>query len=221
MSSLLAEITDYRPKPAQAELGVVVSVLVFAKDPISRAGVTGQLRAELGITVLEAGDGRHPDLGIVVVDGVDNEVLRLIRTIRRNGLSRILVIAAVIDHAVVTALSEAGANGLVARSGADRRRLAAAIRHVHRGNLLFPVVDAGPSEEPAETCVGGDDTLALSDRGRDVLRLLADGYDTGEIARRLAYSEPTIKNVIQRLFEQLKARNRPHAVAVALRAGLI
>ncbi len=34
-----------------------------------------------------------------------------------------------------------------------------------------------------------------------MLRLLAEGCDTGEIARTLAYSEPTIKNVIQRLFE--------------------
>jgi DNA-binding NarL/FixJ family response regulator len=55
----------------------------------------------------------------------------------------------------------------------------------------------------------------------EVLRLLAEGCDTAEIARRLAYSEPTIKNVIQRLFEHLRARNRPHAVAVALRAGII
>jgi DNA-binding CsgD family transcriptional regulator len=54
-----------------------------------------------------------------------------------------------------------------------------------------------------------------------VLRLLADGCDTAEIAQRLAYSEPTIKNVIQRLFERLKVRNRPHAVAVALRTGII
>ncbi|HEX3427050.1 MAG TPA: helix-turn-helix transcriptional regulator, partial [Acidimicrobiales bacterium] len=61
----------------------------------------------------------------------------------------------------------------------------------------------------------------VSDRDREVLRLLADGCDTSEIARALAYSEPTIKNAIQRLFDQLKARNRPHAVALALRSGII
>ena len=61
----------------------------------------------------------------------------------------------------------------------------------------------------------------LSSRDIDVLRLLSEGCDTADIAQRLAYSEPTIKNVIQRLFDQLKVRNRPHAVAVAMRAGII
>ncbi len=61
----------------------------------------------------------------------------------------------------------------------------------------------------------------LSARDIEVLRLLAEGCDTAEIAQRLAYSEPTIKNVIQRLFDQLKVRNRPHAVAVAMRARII
>ncbi|MDQ1367134.1 MAG: hypothetical protein QOE57_3176, partial [Acidimicrobiaceae bacterium] len=61
----------------------------------------------------------------------------------------------------------------------------------------------------------------VSERDREVLRLLAEGCDTGENARTLAYTEPTIKNVIQRLFEQLKAKNRPHAVALALRSGII
>lgn len=61
----------------------------------------------------------------------------------------------------------------------------------------------------------------MSDRDRAVLRLLAEGCDTGEIARTLAYSEPTIKNAIQRLFDQLNAKNRPHAVALALRTGII
>lgn len=54
-----------------------------------------------------------------------------------------------------------------------------------------------------------------------VLRLLAEGGSTADIAEGLAYSESTIKNVIHDLVSQMGARNRAHAVAMAIRAGVI
>ena len=61
----------------------------------------------------------------------------------------------------------------------------------------------------------------LSLRDLNVLHLLADGRSTADIAVVLAYSESTIKNVIHDLVRQLSARNRAHAVAMAIRAGVI
>jgi DNA-binding NarL/FixJ family response regulator len=61
----------------------------------------------------------------------------------------------------------------------------------------------------------------LTDRETKVLRLVADGFDTAEIATNLAYSERTVKNVIHDVTARLQLRNRSHAVAYALRAGLI
>ena len=54
-----------------------------------------------------------------------------------------------------------------------------------------------------------------------MLRLLADGCTTSEIARELCYSERTIKNAIQAFTSRLQLRNRSHAVAYAVRQGLI
>lgn len=62
---------------------------------------------------------------------------------------------------------------------------------------------------------------ALSARDVKVLRLLSDGCSTADIADDLAYSESTIKNIIHDLVRQLGARNRAHAVAMAIRAGVI
>ncbi len=64
-------------------------------------------------------------------------------------------------------------------------------------------------------------SAVLTGRDLDVLRLLADGHSTAVIADDLAYSESTIKNVIHDLVCQLGARNRAHAVALAIRAGAI
>jgi DNA-binding NarL/FixJ family response regulator len=61
----------------------------------------------------------------------------------------------------------------------------------------------------------------LTAREVDVLRLMADGMDTAEIATKLSYSERTVKNVFYNLTNRLHLRNRPHAVAYALRKGMI
>ena len=61
----------------------------------------------------------------------------------------------------------------------------------------------------------------LADRERTVLRLLANGADTREIAAGLGYSERTIKGAIQQIEQSLGARSRAHAVALALRSSLI
>lgn len=74
-------------------------------------------------------------------------------------------------------------------------------------------VDADP---PADS--GRDD---LSERQQRVLRLLADGADTVEIAESLRYSERTIKSLIQELEQHLGARSRAQAVAVGIRRGII
>ena len=59
----------------------------------------------------------------------------------------------------------------------------------------------------------------LSDREVEVLRHLADGCDTSEIAQTMAYSERTIKNIIHEVTRRLNLRNRSHAVAYAVKAG--
>jgi DNA-binding NarL/FixJ family response regulator len=61
----------------------------------------------------------------------------------------------------------------------------------------------------------------LTGREHDVLQLIADGMSTREVATRLAYSERTIKNVIQDLTLRLNVRNRTQAVACAVRNGWI
>ena len=82
-------------------------------------------------------------------------------------------------------------------------RVAGAVRRLRRG-----VVTTGV---PA----------SLTTREQEVLRLLADGQDTQEIAASLCYSERTVKGVIHEITTRLQLRNRSHAVAFALRNDLI
>jgi DNA-binding NarL/FixJ family response regulator len=61
----------------------------------------------------------------------------------------------------------------------------------------------------------------LSERERGVLRLAAAGLDTDEIAAELAYSRRTVTGVLHDVTARFNLRNRTHAVAYAIREGLI
>ena len=61
----------------------------------------------------------------------------------------------------------------------------------------------------------------LTDREKGVLKLVAEGWGTSEIAATLSYSERTVKSVLHDITSRLNLRNRSHAVAYAVRQGLI
>jgi DNA-binding NarL/FixJ family response regulator len=61
----------------------------------------------------------------------------------------------------------------------------------------------------------------LTHREHAVLALVAEGVPSREIAQRLAYSERTVKNVLHDVLTKLDARSRSHAVAMAVREGII
>ena len=134
----------------------------------------------------------------------------------------------------------AGVTGFLRRAEATSARMVEVIRQADRAGCQLPegllrraasveihAVSArpdvvGPSElAPQRAAVATVAEARLSGREMEVLRLVADGYDTADVAEQLAYSESTIKGVLAKLMTRLDARNRCHAVAIALRQGLI
>ncbi|MGH3468961.1 MAG: helix-turn-helix domain-containing protein, partial [Thermocrispum sp.] len=67
----------------------------------------------------------------------------------------------------------------------------------------------------------GLSSSGITPREAEVLRLMAEGMDTAEIASELCYSQRTVKNVLHGLTNRLNLRNRAHAVAHAMRADVI
>jgi RNA polymerase sigma factor (sigma-70 family) len=61
----------------------------------------------------------------------------------------------------------------------------------------------------------------LSEREREILQLLAEGYPTEEVARRIGLSAETVKSDTKRAINKLEADTRVHAVAIALRKAII
>ena len=80
---------------------------------------------------------------------------------------------------------------------------------------------AQPNQAEGVEGVASATPTGLTEREQDVIRLLADGRDTAEIATTLCYSERTVKGVIHDVTSRLQLRNRSHVVAFALRNGMI
>ena len=201
------------------------TVAVVACDPVTGAGVSSQLRFRPELEVLSGTGGAHPDVVVVVADEVDDERVRQLRTASRSG-SRTVLVASVLTGDAVLAAVDAGATAVLRRADATAERLATAVRSASRGDggmppdllgKLMHQVGSGRQDAPAGAFRFG----GLSQRELHVLRLLADGCTTTEIARELCYSERTVKNAIQAFTSRLQLRNRSHAVAYAVRQGLI
>ena len=123
---------------------------------------------------------------------------------------------------------EAGTCGFVRRSvDATGLALVGAVRNAAAGDgtlpsdLLGRLLQQVGRLQRQVLAPRGLSFSGLSEREVDVLRLVAEGLDAGEIATRMSYSERTIKNVIHDVTTRLQLRNRSQAVAYAMREGLI
>jgi DNA-binding NarL/FixJ family response regulator len=204
-----------------------IPVFVYASDPVSEAGVAAALRGRPEVTVVAQAEVDAALVALVVTDEVDEEATRALRAIQRNGCPRVVLVVTRLDDGGVFAAVESGACGLVRRAEAQPERLVTAIRAAARGDgtvppdLLGRLLDHVSRLQQQVLAPRGLSFSGLTDREVDVLRLVAEGLDTNEIAHRLAYSERTIKNVINDVTTRLNLRNRSHAVAYAMRAGLL
>lgn len=203
-----------------------IRVYVYAHDPISQAGMASQLRARPEVQVVDD-DIDAAAVAIVAADEIDDETTRTVRAIQRNGIPRVVLVITRLDDPGMIAGIEAGACGLLRRSEAGPEQLAAAIVAAASGDgsvpsdLLGRLLDHVGRLQRQVLSPRGLTLSGLSEREIEVLRLVADGFDTAEIAGQLAYSERTIKNVIHDVTARLNLRNRSHAVAYAVRNGLI
>lgn len=205
-----------------------IHLTIAAADPLSRAGLAAALRDQPAFAVDDAASGTDGTaVAVVVTDEVDEAAIREIRALRARGHERVVLLAAKVDDAGLLAAVEAGVAGVVRRSQATPAHLAAAIRSAAAGegtlppDLLGRLLNQVGRLQRQVLHPRGLTFAGLTEREIAVLRLLSEGHDTAEVGRRLYFSERTVKNVIHDVTSRLDLRNRTHAVAYAIRQGLI
>lgn len=199
-----------------------VRVRVRSGDAAARAVVEAKLIIA-GLRPAETPEPSPQDVLVAVGDTVE-AAIGACRPGLPGGHERLLVVADVLSRTGALQALRVGARALVLSAEATPERLAATVHAAHRGEgrlshlALARLLDGSP--EPSRT---GRKAGApkLTGRQLEVLRLMADGHGNEAIAATLSCSKHTVKNVIYELMGQLQVRNRAHAVAYAVRTGLI
>ncbi|MFC9326870.1 LuxR C-terminal-related transcriptional regulator [Kitasatospora sp. NPDC057015] len=208
-----------------------IPVVVHAADPISRAGAVSQLKQCPGVELV---DEPHPHAGagpgavaVVLTETVDAAVAATLRRLVRGGEARVVLVVERMREAELLEAVECGVAAILWRREATAPRLGQAVLAASRGegdlpaDLLGRLITQMGRLRRSVQGLPGFTPPGVTEREADILRLVAEGWDTAEIAAKLSYSERTVKNVLHGLTTRLHLRNRAHAVAYALREGYI
>lgn len=216
-----------------------IPVWVKALDPLSQFGLVHALRQRPEIVLIsEAGlaesqqprsDQRPtpPVVALIAVDSLDATAVQVLRSATQRGCRRTVLIGSTIDDEALMTAVELGVSGVLRRTDATADRIVHLVQVAAAGDgslppdLLGRLLGQVSRMQRHVLAPRGLSHTGLSDRETQVLRLVADGNDTQEIARALSYSERTVKNVLHDVTSRLQLKNRSHAVAYALREGLI
>ena len=207
------------------------AVAVFIVDPhsIFRLGLATCLE-ELPLVGRVSGVGsveaawRHVDLAtseVVIVDALAADALAFMRAVREAGDARVIASASSWQQEDIVATIEAGAVSVLRKDTLTPESVEANVRATLQGAGVVPSDLLSGLLVAVRSRDGDARSSRLTNREEQVLRLIADGHATREVAAELCYSERTVKNVLHDVVTKLGARTRSHAVAHAVRAGLI
>ncbi|GAB3711902.1 response regulator transcription factor [Amycolatopsis oliviviridis] len=200
---------------------------VCALDPITKAGMADLLDTRATVRVVDGRTRDETDVVVAAFDRLSTDAVTALRTVTAELGKPIVLVTDRIEEGGLAAAVACRVVAILPRSAATDARVAESVRVAASGSVSRPSDLLDRLAEHAERlhremlAPNGPAGAALSSREIDVLRLMADGLDTGEIAAELSYSERTVKNIIYALTDRLRLRNRSHAVAYAIREGVI
>jgi DNA-binding NarL/FixJ family response regulator len=213
----------------------VIRVFIADDERLIRQGFRKLLELDGEIAVVgEAADG---DEAVRAVSGGGIDVLLLdVRMPRRTGLEVLeelertgkllpaLVLTTFDDAELLLSAVRHGARGFL-KKDVSLQELLSAIRTLARGDTWFqPALTASLRrgfEGTRTTFESAEPLEPLTEREREVLRLMAGGYSNREIAGVFSTAEGTVKNQVSSILGKLGVRDRTRAVLKAIEAGLI
>nr|WP_229482086.1 response regulator transcription factor [Massilia sp. JS1662] len=201
-----------------------ISVLVVDDHPLLRAGLLDTIADQLDMRLVgEAADGEdavrqfarlRPDVTVmdVAMPGMDGvQALREIRAMAPDA--RVVMLTTFSGDVQIRRAIDAGAAGFLLKNSV-RKDLIDTIRDVHAGRRRI-------APEVAQALADNIDATLLSEREIAVLSSVALGNANKRVAIELDITEETVKSHMRNILNKLGARDRTHAVTIALKRGMI
>jgi DNA-binding NarL/FixJ family response regulator len=209
-----------------------IKILIADDHPLFRFGIRTRLSAEADLEVIgEAGSAEEaialtgrlgPDVVLMDLNLPGMNGIEATRTIREAHPQVAVLVVTMFDDDSVFAAMRAGARGYLLK-GAEAEETVRAVRAVAHGEAIFSPSVAqrlmGYFAAPRAPAVAPN-FPELTEREREVLALLAQGYTNAAIGERLMLSTKTVRNYVSSIFAKLQVADRAEAIIRARDAGL-
>jgi DNA-binding NarL/FixJ family response regulator len=193
------------------------AVVEAVADVLAENGIEIVGRARDGSDAVKQIEEHKPDVAILDLRMPGMSGIEVARQIGRTAAETgVILYTAFGDRALLTEALDAGARGFVLKE-APLAEVVRAVELVASGRTYVDPVLAGVLSSSAAT----EKITSLTQRERDVLRLLADGMSNEEIGKALFISPETVRTHVRKAMAKLDADTRTQAVATALRQSLI
>ncbi|MGW1564360.1 LuxR C-terminal-related transcriptional regulator [Streptomyces sp. NPDC002144] len=200
---------------------------IHPPDPLTRAGLISSLKSDRRFVEVPVDEPHEADLMVVALDTVDAEALDLLPTLCDRPEARFVLVVGRQWIANVSTAVDRGVRAVLWRDSFTPQAFIRTLLTVASGGGSLPPALQGTLLEQVQwthrevLTPRGLTASGVTPREVDVLRLVADGQELSEIARKLSYSERTVKYILYGLMKRMQLRNRAHAVSYAIRSGII
>ncbi len=209
----------------------MISVVLVDDHAVVRSGLRLLLEAHEDIEVVgEAGNGKDAVFrarafkpNVILLDVVmpgENGIEVLPKLLKESPDTKVLVLSMQDDPSYVREAFAAGASGYVLKEAADEEVVSAVREIAGGGHYVHPALGARMVAAEAQERAAAE-ADPLSDREREVLRLLALGHTNQEIAKQLYISVRTAESHRSHIMQKLRLTNRAELVRYALTHGLL
>jgi len=204
-----------------------IQVLARATDPILQNGVQLALRTRPEIWLVDEDADAARTVALIAADRFDEAALRLVKSLQGKGFARIVLVSGELEDTEMLNAVEAGVCAVARRAESTPDTLVRLVTAAAAGegalppDLLGRLLDRVSRLQRHVLEPRGMQLAGITNREGEVLRMVASGLSTQEIADKLCYSQRTVKSILHDVTNRFQLRNRAHAVAFALREGLI
>ena len=203
-----------------------IRVSLCVPDLVSLTGLGSYLETCSEVVVLPEDERLDADVIVFVANRISPYVMAELRHLASSFGKPIVMVVNEISDAQLLAAVECRVVGILPRAGATGGRLLHGVLAAASGGGVMPPRQIGDLLKHLEVlkrqmALEALPAAGLKAREVEILRLMAEGRDTAEVAAKLALSERSVKYVMRGVTRRLNLRNRPHAVAYAVRSGVI
>jgi two-component system nitrate/nitrite response regulator NarL len=203
-----------------------VSVVIADRHPVFLQGLANLLGAESDFRIVaRCSDGSScidairiflPDIAILDISMPDISGLKILSTLNSENLStRLVFLATSVEERDLTELAAAGAYSVILKDQ-EPEILIQTVRQVAAGQKVLPLSSSEEAASRVQTAMTEKGLALLTERERQIMRLVSEGFSNKEIGRRLNVTDGTIKVHLHHVFQKLDISNRTSLAALAI-----